>query len=315
MPSYGTVAFGPHNSPRPTAATSADAPTGDFSRYGQDGGLRLVSTDDRSGCIRNADQVFRDELAAAIPSLRAFARGLCGVRDMGDGLARDAMELGWAERADYMPGTSFQTWIFRILRNHFHAVIRSVDRAESRDPAPAANGLPAAPSDQDGIAIPDIGGALQALPPEQREVLLLVLAHGMSEADAASVVGCTIGTVKKRLTYGRKALVFAATLKAPSGLPSFGTMCLNQILKNEQVALMRYAAATDPAEIGMLRRKLVVFRRVLESRPYGHRPYPKPAVIAGPPSSGRKATRPAAPTAECEEEAGRNGDGPDPISS
>jgi hypothetical protein len=51
------------------------------------------------------------------------------------------------------------------------------------------------------------------------------------------------------------------------------SMCLNRILKNEQIALMRYSAASDPAEVGTYRRKLSLFGRQLNAHPYPHRPY------------------------------------------
>jgi hypothetical protein len=50
-------------------------------------------------------------------------------------------------------------------------------------------------------------------------------------------------------------------------------MDLNRILKNEQIALMRYSAASNAAEAGIYRRELSVFGRLLKAHPYPHRPY------------------------------------------
>jgi len=180
-----------------------------FQKTPQAAVLPVAMTND---CTPN--QVFRDKLAAIIPDLRAFARGLCGTRHMADSIALDTMRLGWDERASFVSGTSFKTWIFRILRNHFHAVICSKGRIQSRDPAMAAGAPPEALLEQDGIPVADIARALQNLPIEQREILLLVVAHGMPETEAANVVGCTVKTVEKRLARGRKAFVLAATSQA-----------------------------------------------------------------------------------------------------
>ena len=68
------------------------------------------------------DAVFRADLVAIIPSLRAFARGLCGNRDLADDLAQEALAKAWSARASYTQGTNFRAWIFRILRNHFYTV-------------------------------------------------------------------------------------------------------------------------------------------------------------------------------------------------
>lgn len=50
-------------------------------------------------------------------------------------------------------------------------------------------------------------------------------------------------------------------------------MCINQLLRNEQITLMRYATATDPVMIDAHKRKLSIFERLLEAHPYPHRAY------------------------------------------
>ena len=76
----------------------------------------------------DADQIFRDDLLAIIPSLRSFARGLCGGREMADDLAQDAMMRAWAARTSFTPGTNFRAWMFMILRNQFYTTIRKNSR-------------------------------------------------------------------------------------------------------------------------------------------------------------------------------------------
>lgn len=153
-----------------------------------------------------ADQLFRDQLVALIPSLRSFARGLCGWRDMADDLAQDAMVRGWAARASFTPGTNFRAWMFMILRNQFYTTIRKNKRMTSWDPEVAERVLVEAPSQQSAIHVADVAKALQKLPAEQREVLLLVGANGVSYEEASEIIGCAIGTIKSRLARGRKAL-------------------------------------------------------------------------------------------------------------
>lgn len=50
-------------------------------------------------------------------------------------------------------------------------------------------------------------------------------------------------------------------------------MCLNELLRDEQIALMRHAATTNPAEISVHRRTLSLFSKALTAYPYPHRPY------------------------------------------
>jgi RNA polymerase sigma factor (sigma-70 family) len=60
-------------------------------------------------------------------------------------------------------------------------------------------------------------GAIRALPPRQRAVLVLRLYSGLSEAETADVLGCSVGTVKSQLHDARRRL--AAELQE-DGLPA-----------------------------------------------------------------------------------------------
>ena len=166
-----------------------------------------------------ADQIFRDQLVALIPSLRSFARGLCGGREMADDLAQDAMTRAWAARASYAQGTNFRAWMFMILRNQFYTTIRKNSRMTSWDPEVAERVLVEAPAQQEGIHVSDVAKALQKLPAEQREVLLLIGANGASYEEAAEIIGCAIGTVKSRLARGRKALAVLIDGPDPDNQP------------------------------------------------------------------------------------------------
>ena len=160
------------------------------------------------------DKVFRDQLVALLPSLRAFSRGLCGRRDMADDLAQDTVMRAWAARESYTHGSNFRAWMFMIMRNQFYTTIRKNARMTSLDPEVAERVLVVAPAQQNGINVGDVAKALQKLPAEQREVLLLVGANGLSYEEAAEVIGCAMGTVKSRLARGRTAL--AALIDGPA---------------------------------------------------------------------------------------------------
>lgn len=162
-----------------------------------------------------ADQRFRDELVALLPSLRSFARGLCGWRNIADDMVQDAMLRGWAARASYAPGTNFRAWMFMILRNQFYTTLRKDKRIESWDPEVAERVLVEAPAQQGALHLADVARAMQRLPAEQREVLMLIGANGASYEEAAEIIGCAVGTIKSRLARGRKALT--AMIDGPVG--------------------------------------------------------------------------------------------------
>lgn len=62
-------------------------------------------------------------------------------------------------------------------------------------------------------------------------------------------------------------------------------MSINHILKGEQITLMRHAAETDPVESKKQRRKLRMFKNVLATHPYSHRPYSPKNVVEMRPSA------------------------------
>ncbi len=176
----------------------------------------MSSSTERCPPSAEADKVFRDNLLAIIPHLRSFARGLCGNRDLADDLAQDAMTRAWAARTSFQPDTNFRAWIFMILRNQFYTTIRKNSRMTSWDPEIAERLLVVNASQHDGINVEDVAKALQKLSAEQREVLMLIGANGMSYEEAAEVMGCAIGTIKSRLARGRVAL--SALINGPDDL-------------------------------------------------------------------------------------------------
>ena len=153
-----------------------------------------------------ANTDFREQIIAIVPSLRAFARGLCGSRELADDLAQEAVIRAWAAHDSFMPGTNFKAWMFMILRNQYYTIARKNSRSASWDPEAAERLLVQAPPQEHHIHISDVEKALRKLPPEQREMLMIVGAGGATYEEAAEIAGCAIGTVKSRLSRGREAL-------------------------------------------------------------------------------------------------------------
>ena len=140
-----------------------------------------------------------------LPRLRRYARALTGDRHAADDLVQDTLERGWAKFALWRPGSRLDAWLLTIMHNVF------VNQYRSRPPAAEAlDDLyvePAARASQaDRLEVRDIDAALAQLPPEQREVLLLVTLEEVSYAEAARVLGVPIGTVMSRLARGRDKL-------------------------------------------------------------------------------------------------------------
>jgi RNA polymerase sigma-70 factor, ECF subfamily len=160
------------------------------------------------------EAAFRAMLTAIVPSLRSFARGMCGNRDTADDLAQEAIMRAWAARGSYTAGTNFRAWMFMILRNHYFSHLRKNSRVVPCEPELAERVLVTGPGQHAHIDLADLEKALQKLPEDQREVLILVGANGMSYQEAAEIIGCAIGTIKSRVARGRAALAVLIDGKA-----------------------------------------------------------------------------------------------------
>lgn len=150
---------------------------------------------------------FKRDLTELIPHLRAFARSLCGNASQADDLAQEAMLKAWKSRQSYKPGTNMKAWTFTILRNHFYSEKRRSWRRQPLDPEVAEATLIANDNPDGGLELVALRNALNKLPDEQREALILVGAGGMPYEEAAEICGCAVGTIKSRVSRARKSLV------------------------------------------------------------------------------------------------------------
>ena len=152
------------------------------------------------------DKAFKKELVAHIPLLRAFARTLTGDATAADDLAQDAMMKAWDARASFQMGTNMKAWTFMILRNQFYSEKRRSWRQSQLDQEAAERTLVAVDDPSAPLALDELRRALQELPPEQREALVLVGAGGFAYEEAAEICHCAVGTVKSRVSRARRAL-------------------------------------------------------------------------------------------------------------
>jgi len=114
-------------------------------------------------------------------------------------LVQEAILRALGNLDKFTPGTSMQTWLFTILRNHFRTDYRK-RRCEVEDPDGIyAARLATAPAQNGHLDLKDLKTALGKIPVEQREAVLLV-AGGISYDEAARICGVAIGTIKSPCT-------------------------------------------------------------------------------------------------------------------
>lgn len=153
---------------------------------------------------------FEDGLIALLPRARRFARGLTGDAADADDLLQTAVERALRSRDQWQAGTRLDSWLYRILRNAWIDTVRARGRrAKVLAPEEAGEdrGHDPRPAIEAGIDLAAILKAMERLPAEQREVVVLILIEGFGYREAAEILDLPMGTVSSRLVRGREALM------------------------------------------------------------------------------------------------------------
>jgi len=149
---------------------------------------------------------FRRELLSLLPGLRAFAVSLSGRADRADDLLQDTIMRAWAKQNSFQPGTNMKAWLFTILRNEFYSQIRRSCREVQDTDGYFSNNLAVHPAQYGALDLQDFKKALDKLPADQREAIILIGASGFSYEEAAVICNCALGTVKSRVSRARARL-------------------------------------------------------------------------------------------------------------
>lgn len=119
--------------------------------------------------------------------------------------------------SSFRQGTNFRAWIYKILRNTFltsrtglKTATLSLDDDEASLSEPIATGTPESIV-MAGVDYQKIQSALEALPVQFREVILLCDLEDMSYQEIAETLAIPVGTVMSRLSRARKAMRAALT--------------------------------------------------------------------------------------------------------
>jgi len=156
---------------------------------------------------------FEDLAMPLFDQLYNFAHWLTQNREEAEDLVQESYAKALKGFSSYRPGSNFRAWIYRILRNTF-LTSRTGLKATSTVPLEV---------DEDGpdLAVEhetpesiflnrsnahQVQAAIDALPVQFREVLLLCEVEEMSYQELAETLGIPIGTVMSRLSRARKML-------------------------------------------------------------------------------------------------------------
>jgi RNA polymerase sigma-70 factor (ECF subfamily) len=173
------------------------------------GVVHASEVDDRSG--------FEEEALAHAEHLYRIALRLTGGRQAAEDLVQETYLRAFRAWRSYRTGTNLAAWLATIMRNANLDELRRQSRRPVQEPLDddgdyyLYNRLAAAgPQPQDEVIARLSGNAIVSalgdLPPNFREVVVLVDVGDFTYADAAGILGIPIGTVMSRLYRGRRLL-------------------------------------------------------------------------------------------------------------
>ncbi|RLE19494.1 MAG: RNA polymerase subunit sigma-24 [Acidobacteria bacterium] len=129
-------------------------------------------------------------------------------------LAQDVFIKSYVSLAGFNRQYRFSTWLFRIatnraidfLRKRKVAVVSMEGDYEDYTPQYKSDGSSPLETLEDGRLKTLLGDAIQQLPPEYREVIVLYHVTETSYEEIAEITGLPLGTVKNRIFRARKML-------------------------------------------------------------------------------------------------------------
>jgi RNA polymerase sigma-70 factor (ECF subfamily) len=149
------------------------------------------------------------------PSVRRVLERFHCPADLADELTQVTFLKMHRARATYLPGAPVLPWVLTIARNAFRDACRA-GRGRRRHEVLTTDGtLPERPVTTDGgdafDALSDdeqrvIQEAIEALPANQREALLMLKVEGMTLKEVAAATGASVGAVKLRAHRAYEAL-------------------------------------------------------------------------------------------------------------
>jgi RNA polymerase sigma-70 factor, ECF subfamily len=152
----------------------------------------------------SAPPAFRQQLLAAIPRLRRYARSLVFDAHSADDLVQNTLERALGHWRQFDPRRDIVLWLLSIAHNAHLDALRRDRRLDVLPPERVTQAQDAMqpPGADAGLRL-DLVAALERLTLDQRSALVLVLVEQLSYAEAAEVLQVPAGTVMSRVSRAR----------------------------------------------------------------------------------------------------------------
>jgi RNA polymerase sigma-70 factor (ECF subfamily) len=187
-------------------------PANDIAGPGWTGKLGQAALDPDADMVARLGQgdpgAIQTLMTGKLPRILALARRLLGDAAEAEDVAQEALVRAWKQAPSWTPGPArFDTWLHKVALNLCYDRLRrprlvsdaGLPETVDQGPAPDA-GLLA----QDRKA--QVEAALQALPPRQREAIVLCYYQDLGNQTAADLMKVSIEALESLLSRGRRAL-------------------------------------------------------------------------------------------------------------
>jgi len=165
---------------------------------------------------RGREETFEGLTRPHVDALWQTAFRMTGDRDAADDLTQETCLKAFRSFSRFKPGSNYRAWIFRILTNlcldHLRREKRSLFLRPDGDMNVLERGATVRRDDEPEVQVfrnevrCAVFRAMNQLTPEIRLVVSLALLEGRTYQEVAEIVGCPVGTVRSRLSRGRRQL-------------------------------------------------------------------------------------------------------------
>jgi len=173
----------------------------------------------------NRRKEFEDIAMEHLDSLYSMAIRLVFNKEAAEDLVQETYLKAYRFFDTFQKGTNIKAWLFKILRNTFinkyrkmvnlpseifyedvESVNSNLSYKQENDSAELTDTLETKYNDLGNLMEDDVKHAIDSLPIEYKEAILLSDVEELSYNDIAEITNVPIGTVKSRLNRGRKLL-------------------------------------------------------------------------------------------------------------
>jgi RNA polymerase sigma-70 factor (ECF subfamily) len=171
---------------------------------------------------RSDSQKRTDFESVAVPLMGALYRTalrLTGQPEDASDIVQETYLRAYRTFENFRPGTNARAWLFTVLysvfinrrrkmrREQAHISIEDLEARHERFVTEALSD--SSPPVFGDMASPEVEAALDALPEVFRSAVLMVDINELSYDEAATVLGCPVGTLRSRLFRARRLLFMA----------------------------------------------------------------------------------------------------------